>query len=432
MTDKSHKEIDEIFDLYQEQLWNAMTNENIRLALKRAVESFRRNIDETFKLYPHVRDRARELRKVKEYSLLHIEELAKQTKDRVEDLNGHCLIARKPEDALNYLRETVKEGDTIVKSKTMTCEELQINSHLEEFGCKVYETDLGEFIIQHLESKPMHILSPAIHVPKEKVAELFSSIMGKPISPNIKTLVKEAKMFLRDVFFKANVGISGANAIAAETGTIFLIENEGNARLVTGLPRKHIAIAGLEKIVPTLQDGMLVVEVASRYANYKAPSYVSLISSPSKTGDIEKQITYGAHGPEELHVILLDNNRREMIKDPTYRQALSCVRCGACLYECSIYPLTAGYYGHLYMGGIGAVLTAYLLGGLENAAPIAYTCTLCGRCKEVCPMEIDVPEMVLKLRGALAKNGYVPQQIREIAKTIMENRSLQQGKEFLT
>ena len=425
MTDESHKEIDEIFSLYQEQLWNAMTDENIRLALSRAVESFRHNRDETFRLYPYVRERAKELRKVKEYSLLHVEELARQVKDRVEDMNGHCLIARKPEDALNYLREIVKEGDIVVKSKTMTCEELHINTYLEKLGCNIYETDLGEFIIQHLKSKPMHILSPAVHVPKEKVAELFSSIMGKPVPPDIKTLVKEARMFLRDAFFKANVGISGANAVAAETGTIFLIENEGNARLVTGLPRKHIAIAGLEKIVPTLQDGMLVVEVASRYANYKAPSYVSLISSPSKTGDIEKQTTYGAHGPEELHVILLDNNRTEMINDPTYRQALSCVRCGACLYECSIYPLTAGYYGHLYMGGIGAILTAFLLGGLKNAAPVAYTCTLCGRCKEVCPMEIDVPEMILKLRETLAKNGFVPQQIREIAKTIIEKGSLQ-------
>ena len=425
MTEDASQEIDEVFNLYQEQLWNAMTDENIRLALSRAVEAFRSNRDEAFKLYPYVKERAKKLREVKEYSLLHVEELAKQVKDRVEDLNGHCLIARKPEEALSYIKEIVREGDVVVKSKSMTCEELQINHRLEEIGCKVYETDLGEFIIQHLNSKPMHILSPAIHVPKEKVAELLSSIIGKTISPNIQTLVKEARTFLRDIFFKANVGISGANAIAAETGTIFLIENEGNARLVTGLPRKHIAIAGLEKVVPTLHDGMLVVEVASRYANYKAPSYVSLISSPSKTGDIEKQITYGVHGPEELHVILLDNDRTEMIKDPTYRQALYCLRCGACLYECTIYPLTAGYYGYLYMGGIGAILTAFLLGGLRNAAPIAYTCTLCGRCKEVCPMEIDVPEMILKLRRTLVEHGYVPSQIKEVAETIVEKGSLQ-------
>ncbi len=424
MTSKAKKEQDEIFANYQDGIWNAMEDPTIQLALSRAVESFRRNRDETFKVYPKIKEKAAQLKDVKEYSLLHLDELVKQTKDMIEDMKGQCFIAQTPEDARKYISEVTKEKDIVVKSKSFTCEELDLNEYLEKLGREVYETDLGEFIVQHLKSRPMHILSPAIHVPKEKVAELFSSIMGKPISPDISVLVKEARMYLRDIFFKANVGISGANAIAAETGTLFLIENEGNARLTTGLPRKHIAIAGLEKIVPTLQDGMLVVEVASRYANYKAPSYVSLISSPSKTGDIEKQTTYGAHGPEELHVILLNNNRTEMIKDSTYRQALYCLRCGGCFYECSVYPLTAGYFGHRYMGGIGAILTAFLLGGLKNAAPIAYTCTLCGRCKEVCPMKIDVPGMILKLRETLAKEGKIPSQIEHTTNKIINERSL--------
>lgn len=424
MNKDAKKEINEVFANYQDELWNAMEDETIQLALSRAVESFRRNREEAFKLYPKIREKAAQLKDIKEYSLLHNDELVKQTKDMIEDMKGQCFIAEKPEDALKYISEITKPKDIVVKSKSFTCEELDINDFLEKHGCEVYETDLGEFIIQHLKSRPMHILSPAIHVPKEKVAELFTSIMGKPVSADISALVKEARIYLRDVFFKANVGISGANAIAAETGTLFIIENEGNARLTTGLPRKHIAVVGLEKIVPTLQDGMSVVEVASRYANYKAPSYVSLISSPSKTGDIEKQTTYGAHGPEELHVILLNNNRTEMIKDSTYRQALYCLRCGACFYECSVYPLTAGYFGHRYMGGIGAVLTAFLLGGLKNAAPIAYTCTLCGRCKEVCPMKIDVPGMILKLRESLVKEGYVPKQISEMSKKIIDEKSL--------
>jgi len=424
MKEKVDQGIDELSSLYCDRLWDAAMDEHIRLALSRAVESFRRNRDEALALYPDVKEKARHLREVKEYSLTHWEDLAKQVKERVEDLEGHCIIAKEPEDALAYIKEIVKEGDLIVKSKSLTCEELHLNQRLEDFGCKVYETDLGELIIQHLKSRPMHILSPAIHVPKEKVAELFSFIMGKSIPADISTLVKEARAFLREVFFRANVGITGANAIAAETGTIFLIENEGNIRLVTGLPKTHIAIAGIEKIVPTLHDGLTLVEVASRYANYKAPAYVNLISCPSKTGDIEKQTTYGVHGPQELHLILLDNHRTEMIKDSTYRQALYCLRCGACLYECTIYPLTAGYFGHLYMGGIGAILTAYLMGGMKNAAPITYTCTMCGRCKEHCPMEIDVPEMILKLRKDLAEQGYVPSQIREVAKRIMEEGSL--------
>ncbi|RJS90532.1 lactate utilization protein [Candidatus Bathyarchaeota archaeon] len=397
---------------YLQALWDAAMDDHIRLALSRAVESFRRNRAAAFKLYPWVEEKAERLREVKDYSLLHVDELAREVKDRVEDLHGNCIIAETVEEAMEYIGDQVKPGDVVVKAKSITSEELHLNPRLEELGCKVYETDLGEFIIQNLGSRPMHILSPAIHVSRERVAELFSKVMGREFPPDIPTLAGAAREFLREKFLEAKVGISGANAIAAETGTTFLIGNEGNTRLVTGLPEKHIVIAGLEKIVPTLQDGMLVVEVVSRYANYKAPAYVSLISGPSKTGDIEKQIVYGAHGPREYHVVLLDNHRREMIKDPVYRQALRCLRCGACLYECTIYPLVAGYYGYLYMGGIGAVFTKYLIGGMENAAPIAYTCTLCGRCKEYCPMKIDVPEMILKLRSELAERGLVPERVR--------------------
>ncbi len=404
---------EELIERYLQALWDAAMDEHIQLALSRAVESFRRNRAEAFKLYPGIKKKAERLREVKDYSLLHIDELAREVKDRVEDLHGNCIIAETAEEAVEYICDQVKPGDIIVKSKSLTSEEIHLNSRLEEIGCRVYETDLGEFIIQNLGSRPMHILAPAIHVSRERVAELFSRIMGRDFSPDIPALTRAASEFLRGKLLEARVGISGANAIAAETGTVFLIENEGNIRLVTGLPEKHIVVAGLEKIVPTLQDGMLVVEVASRYANYKAPSYVSLISGPSKTGDIEKQIVYGVHGPKEYHVVLLDNHRREMIKDPVYRQALRCLRCGACLYECTIYPLVAGYYGYLYMGGIGAILTKYLIGGVINAAPIAYTCTLCGRCKEYCPMEIDVPEMILKLRGELAERGLVPKRIKE-------------------
>ncbi|RLI31576.1 lactate utilization protein [Candidatus Bathyarchaeota archaeon] len=406
-------EVDAIFEKYLENLWDATQDDFLRLALSRAVESYRRNRNNAFKRYPYIVEKAKQLRKIKEYSIDHMEELAKETKDIVEELKGNCIIAKTPEDAIKYINEVVDEGSLVIKSKSITSEELHINQHLEERGCTVYETDLGEFIIQQLKSRPMHILSPAIHVPREKVAELLSKMLGKQLPPDIPTLVGEVKRFLRQVYFKADVGISGANAIAAETGTTFIIENEGNAKLVTGLPKKHIVIAGLEKVVPTLQDAMLVVEVASRYANYKAPSYVNLISCPSKTGDIEKQVVYGAHGPSEYHVVLLDNNRTKMAKDPVYKQALYCLRCGGCLYECPIYPLTAGHFGYLYMAGLGAILTRFLIGGIENAAPIAYTCLMCGRCKAHCPMEIDVPEMVLKLRQELAEAGLTPSWVKE-------------------
>jgi len=389
------------------------------------VEAFRRSRDDALRLYPRVVEKARRLREVKDSSLGRVGELAKEARDRLEDLGGHCVVAEGPGDALKYVGEVVRSGDVVVKAKSLTCDEIQLNRHLEGLGCRVYETDLGEFIVQQLGDRPMHILAPAVHVPRERVAQLFSKLVGRPLPPDIPTLVGEARAYLRRAFFEAGVGVSGANAVAAETGTVFVVENEGNARLATGLPERHIVVAGLEKLVPTLEDGLLVAEVASRYANYRAPSYVSLITGPSKTGDIEKQTVLGAHGPRELHLILLDNHRTEMIRDPTYRQALRCIRCGACLYECPIYPITAGYFGHVYMGGIGAVLTRFLAGGIENAAPIAYTCTLCGRCEEYCPMEIDVPEMLLKLRRELAEKGLVPSSIREVAEQILEKGGLE-------
>ncbi len=404
---------DEIYNSYLRKLGSAARNSSLRTALERAIESYRRNRDEAFKLYPYVEKKASKLRKIKKNSLLRIEELIKQTRDVVEELKGNFYMAENAYKALEYVKSVVKGAETVVKSKSLTMEELNINSELERIGCKVFETDLGEFIIQQLKSKPMHLLSPAIHIPREKVAKLLSKITGKKLPAEIPVLVKEVRNYLRQKFVEADVGLTGANAVVAETGSVFIIENEGNARLVSGLPEKHIVVAGIEKVIPTLSDAMLLVEVVTRYANYKAPTYVSIVSGPSKTGDIEKKIVYGAHGPKEFHLVLLDNGRKEMAKDPVYRQALYCLRCGGCLYECPVYSLVSGYFGHVYMGGIGAILTRFLLGGLEKAAPLAYTCTLCGRCKKYCPMEIDVPEMMLKLREEIVGKGMVPFKLKE-------------------
>jgi L-lactate dehydrogenase complex protein LldG len=192
--------------------------------------------------------------------------------------------------------------------------------------------------------------------------------------------------------------MSGANVVAADTGTLFLIENEGNIRLATGAPPVHIALVGIEKLVPTLGDAYKVAEVTWRYANYTIPSYVSMVSGPSKTGDIEKVTTYGAHGPKELHVIFMDDGRTELAKHPTLRQALYCLRCGGCLYECPVFAVTAGHFGDKYFAGIGAVWAAMISHNIEKAASLAYTCLTCGRCKVRCPMEIDVPEMIVELR----------------------------------
>jgi iron-sulfur cluster protein len=388
---------------YRKELKDAAANERIRLALSRAIKSYRENTNNALKKYPHTIKMAEDVLKIKEHAVQHMHDLAQEASANIEANHGKAYIAKTAKEALEIIDGLVGKDKLIVKGKSMTAEEIGLREHLEEEGNEVYETDLGEFIIQKLNSRPMHILSPAIHVPREDVAKLFSKITGESLGPDIPTLVATARKLLREKYFKADIGMSGANVVAADTGTIFLIENEGNIRLATGAPPVHVALIGMEKLVPTLEDAFKVSEVTWRYANYGVPSYVSLISGPSKTGDIEKVTTYGAHGPKEFHVIFMDAGRTHLAKDPVLRQALYCLRCGGCLYECPVFSLTAGYFGDKYFTGIGAVWAKEVSKNVEKASSLAYTCLTCGRCKVRCPMKIDVPEMILKLRKSIAE-----------------------------
>jgi len=393
------------FKSYKKEIMGAAHNDRLRLALSRAVNSFRANVKNALDKFPHTVELADEVLKIKEKAIPEMEKLTRQAIDAIEENKGKGYIAGTAEEALDIISGLVGTKKLIVKGKSMTGEEIGLREHLEDKGNEVYETDLGEFIIQKLGSKPMHILSPAIHVPREDVARLFSKVIGTELAPDaaIDDMVAAARGYLRDKFFRADIGISGANVVAAETGTLFLIENEGNIRLATGAPPVHIALVGMEKLVPSLSDAFKVSEVTWRYANYTIPSYVSLVSGPSKTGDIEKVTTYGAHGPKEFHVIFLDGGRTKLAKYPKLAQALYCLRCGGCLYECPVFAVTAGHFGDKYFAGIGAVWAAIISEDLEKAASIAYTCLTCGRCRQRCPVKIDVPEMVIELRKLLAE-----------------------------
>ena len=385
---------------------DAAHDDRLRLALTRAIKSFRGNVKNALAKFPHTVELADEVRAIKEASIPRMEELAHQAINAIEENHGKGYLAGTAGEALKIISGIVGTGKLIVKGKSMTGEEIGLREHLEAGGNEVYETDLGEFIIQKLGSRPMHILSPSIHVPREDVARLFAKVIGQGITEDsdIAALVAGAREYLRDKFFKADVGISGANVVAAETGTLFIIENEGNIRLATGAPRVHIALVGLEKLVPGMSDAYKVSEVTWRYANYTVPSYVSLISGPSKTGDIEKTTTYGAHGPGEYHVVFLDGGRTRLAGHERLRQALYCLRCGGCLYECPVFAVTAGHFGDKYFTGIGAVWAAIVNEDKEKAAAIAYTCLTCGRCRQRCPVKIDVPEMVIELRKILAES----------------------------
>ncbi|MBI4266944.1 MAG: lactate utilization protein [Chloroflexi bacterium] len=391
---------------YKKEIMAAAHDERVRTALTRAIKSYRANTVNALGKYPHTLVLAEEVRKIKENAIGRMEELARQAAAAIESNHGKAYIARTAGDALKIIGDLVGTRKLIVKGKSMTGEEIGLREHLEERGNEVYETDLGEFIVQKLGQRPMHILSPSVHVPREDVARLFTRIMGQEFPPSdIEAMVTGARKWLRDKFFQADVGISGANVVAAETGTLFIIENEGNIRLATSAPPVHIALVGMEKLVPTLGEAFKTAEVTWRYANYTVPSYLSLVSGPSKTGDIEKVTTYGVHGPGEFHVVFLDAGRTELARHPLLRQTLYCLRCGGCLYECPVFAVTAGHFGDRYFAGIGAVWAAMVSGDMEKGAALAYTCLTCGRCRERCPVAINVPEMIVELRKLIAEGN---------------------------
>lgn len=392
---------EKIFRDYAKQLNEAANDPTISLALSRAIKSYRENLNKALTKFPHTVELAEEVRAIKDRAMDRLDEMVETAIASLADNHAQGYFARTAGEALEIVDHLVGSGKSIVKSKSMVGEEIGLREHLEEKGNQVWETDLGEFIQQLRHDRPMHILSPAIHVPREDVAKLFTNFFGHEVPPDIAAEVGTVREFLREKYFQADIGMSGANVVAADSGSIIIIENEGNARLSTGAPPVHIVIVGVEKLVPTLQEAFKVAEVNWRYAQYTVPSYVNMVSGPGKTGDIEKVTTYGAHGPREMHVIFLDAGRKAMALDPLFRQALFCLRCGGCMYECPVFALTAGRFGYRYLAGVGAAWTAFG-SGLEYAMPLAYTCLRCGRCVERCPMKIDVPSMIAELRRRMA------------------------------
>ena len=295
----------------------------------------------------------------------------------------------------------------VVKSKSMATEEIHLNEGLEKEGITVVETDLGEWIIQLAHERPSHLIAPAIHKTREDVAKLFSKVVGRPVGSDIAELVAVARAELRDKFIRADVGITGGNALIAETGTLMLVTNEGNADLATSLPPVHIAVVGIEKIVPTLDDAMAIVKLLARSGTgQKITTYTQLITGPSRSADIEMTIQTGVHGPKELHFVLLDNGRTEMRDDPHFREALRCIRCGACSNVCPSYEVVGGHiFGHIYMGAIGLVVSPWHH-GIDSVAQEQEMCMGCNACDTVCPVSIPLAALITDTRAkAVERTG---------------------------
>ena len=344
--------------------------------------------------WEELRDRGRAIRWHAVNNLDHYLELLERN---VAANGGNVFFASDAAEATSYVADVARRGGvkTVIKSKSMVSEEMGINPVLEAAGMEVVETDLGEYIIQLAKEPPYHLIAPAIHKSRDQVADLLAETTGGPRQESAEELTATARGLLRTAFERAEMGISGVNFAVAETGSIALVTNEGNGRMVTSAARIHVAIMGLEKVIPSMADLSTMLRILIRSATGQViTTYVTIVNGPRTTEEED--------GPDEFHLVIVDNGRHRLLRDPQLREALLCIRCGACLNACPVYRKVGGHsYGWVYPGPIGAIVSP-MLSGLKQARDLPYASTLCGACREVCPVKIDLPGLLLRLRGELA------------------------------
>jgi L-lactate dehydrogenase complex protein LldF len=335
----------------------------------------------------------RKARAIKTEAISYLARYLEQLEERVTEHGGIVFWARDAAEASAYIVDLCKrkEVKTAVKGKSMTSEEINLNHVLEAAGVTPVETDLGEYIVQLANETPSHIILPAIHKSRQDVSELFTKELGVERTDQVEQLAAVARKVLRRRFLEADMGITGANFGIAETGTIVLVENEGNIRFSTSAPKIHVAIMGIEKVLPRFADLSTFLRLLPRSGTgQRLTSYVNFINGPKKPGDDD--------GPTEFHLVLLDNGRTKILADPEARESLFCIRCGACLNVCPIYTRVGGHsYGWVYPGPIGAMITPQYL-GLRQAPDLPFASSLCGSCKDACPVKINIPNVLLHLR----------------------------------
>ena len=386
----------------RERAGRALADPFLQEALTIATTKFIGLRREAFGEFPEgeaLRDRARA---IKEATLQHLDQHLERLIDNVERRGGHVHYATSGEEAREVVLAIARRtrARMVVKSKSMATEEIHLNEALEAAGVTPVETDLGEYIIQLAHERPSHIIAPAIHKTKGQVAELFARELGRETQPDPEVLTRIARAELREKFLQADMGISGANFGVADTGTIVLVTNEGNGRMVTSLPRVHVAVMGVEKVIPSMTDLAVFLAILAKSATgQKLSVYTSLVNGPRRGGELE--------GPEEFHLVLLDNGRIGQVAGPL-REALSCLRCGACLNVCPVYRQIGGHaYGYTYPGPIGILLTA-MLNGAGAVKDLAHASSLCGACADACPVRIDIPRMLIELRREVGERRIAP------------------------
>jgi L-lactate dehydrogenase complex protein LldF len=331
---------------------------------------------------------------LKRHTVDHLDHYLEKFQRNVESRGGQVVFCNDGAEVTDFVLALAKKRGArlIVKSKSMTTEEVDLNEHLEHHGLESVETDLGEYILQLAHERPYHIVAPALHKTRYDVAEILTRRLNAPHETKIEKQTAIARTVLRQKFLAADIGISGANFLVADSGAVVLVENEGNARLATTLPKIHIVVAGIEKVIPRAQDLVVFLKLLARSATGQLLSvYTSFLSGPRRAGEID--------GPDEFYVLLLDNGRTKLLPDSAKRQSLYCIRCGACLNACPVYRKIGGHsFPWVYSGPIGAILTPQFM-GVSREPSLPFASSLCGACAEVCPVKIDIPRVLVELRA---------------------------------
>lgn len=309
-------------------------------------------------------------------------------------------------EAREVVGKIVGQGKIVVFSKSMVAEELGLYDYLRELGNEVWDTDTGELIVRLADSKPMHTIVPAVHMSREMIVKVLNKKLGSrlPLDATPEEIVSVIRGFLREKIARANVGVTGANAVAADTGSVVLVENESNIRLVSSLPPVHIIVASIEKLYPNLSTALAAAIVQAAWAGLYPPTYINIITGPSSTADIEMKRVYGAQGPTKVYFILVDNGRKSVAQHPVLREMLKCIKCGRCQWECPVWQHTANYWGGPVYGGPMGVGWTAITRSVREASMLSILCLGCGRCDEVCPVHVPLTRIIHWLKQEYMKS----------------------------
>lgn len=359
-----------------------------------------------------------ELRKIKEESINNILELKKKAIESLTKNGVKVIEAKDSKQAIKEIKEIIGKEKLVIKSKSNTANEIALNDNLKDK--ELIETDLGDFIVQIFEGEDLHPVLPAVNLTPEEISKKIKEKFGVSIKATAEEIAKFVREHLREKIFKAKIGITGANIITSD-GSIFILENEGNISLTSRIPDKHIILTSFDKIVGTREEALKIVKAAGVFGTGQDyPVYVSIISGPSKTADIQNKLITGAQGAKEVYLILLDNKRSEILNSE-FKELLYCINCGACLNFCPVYHQIFTRYGAKYFSGAKGVISSYFKNSNKDAYNNgAFFCTTCQQCKENCPMKIDLSSMMRDLRKQLVKQGIEPDSVNDMIKNIKQ------------